>query len=115
METMNVAGATDLVVVGYALTMSAVYGLREPFLAYPISAVLVALLWETLGWHGAASLTVILAVVLSILLALFTRAARRLSLFSLKPANMLSATGIMASAGAVWMLLAAGIAAIAAR
>lgn len=52
----------DVIVVSYAVLVEVPYVRGEGFFAYPASALLLAIVWEGLGWSGGRSILVLAVV-----------------------------------------------------
>jgi hypothetical protein len=59
---MSFSSAADLSAALYALLVMLVYVLRSGYFVYPASALVFAMIFEALGWHGWGSAFVVLSI-----------------------------------------------------
>ncbi len=86
--------------------MAVSYGLLDPYFAYPVSALLLGVLWGSLSWSGWVSGLVILAIITAIVVAAGVRALRGLEVVAIRPRSERMTLVIMLGGSALWLVIA---------
>ena len=76
-----------LIVAVYSCYLAAVYSFREPFFLYPVLALLLTVVWETMWWAGAPSFAAIAVTLGVFVIALSFRKRRRQLLLTNEPSS----------------------------